>query len=417
MATDGGSLLTRRRMLALGGTTVGALAFGGASFAGAQENDGDDDDDNGQAARQYRVTVANLTRGQPFTPPVVALHRPDVELFSVGDPAIEPIQEVAENGNLDPLVELAGSTNSVRAAAAGEEPLVPEEDPGDTDLPYYTELELSADASATHLSFVSMLIATNDGIVGLDTVELPDDRNESHTHYANGYDVGTEENTEEFADLVPEASSLITGDDSDGTTESDSDIAEDGVIRPHPGIEGDGDLDPDVYDWREPAALVQVERIDTDGEDTDDEDTDDEETDDEGTDGEDTDSEDQQLVFEADLSGDNEVPSVDSDASGTARVEVAEDGERISYRLQVQNIDNPAAAHIHCGGPDENGPIGITLYNNGVFTPGTAAQPDEDNECGWETLDDAVAAMRDGETYVNVHTEQNPQGEIRGQLE
>jgi len=335
------------------------------SFAGAQEDDGDDDGD-GQSARQYRVTVANLTPGQPFTPPLVALHRPSVELFSVGEPASEPIQALAENGNLEPLVELAGSTNSVRAAAVGDEPLVPEEDPGDTDFPYYTELELSADASATHLSFVSMLVATNDGIVGLDTVELPDELNASDTHYANGYDVGTEENTESFEDLVPEASLLITGEESDGTSESNPDLAEDGVIRPHPGIEGGGDLDPAVYDWREPTALVQVERIETD----------------EGT------ATATVAVAEAEAeatetcsgcsrptSGDNEVPAVDTDASGTARVAVSEDGDQISYRFQVQNLSNPVAAHIHCGGPDENGPVGITLYNDGVFTPGSRRNP------------------------------------------
>lgn len=414
-ATDGGSLLTRRRVLALGGTTVGALAFGGASFAGAQEDDGGDD---GEGARQYRVTVANLTHGQPFTPPAVALHRPDVELFSVGEPASDELEALAENGNLEPLLGLAEDADSVRAAAVGDEPLVPEDDPAQTDLSYYTELELSADASATHFSFVSMLVATNDGFVGLDTVELPEETNESHTHYANGYDAGTEENTERFADLVPQAKTLVIGGESEGTTEDDSDIAEDGVVRPHPGIEGRGNLPPEVYDWREPAALVQVERIggdEGDGADDGGEAGDGDDGTDDGGDG--ADGEDQQRVFEADLSGENEVPPVDTDASGTARIEVSEDGDEISYRFQVQNLNDPTAAHIHCGGPDENGPVGITLYDSGVFTPGTAAEPDEGNECGWETLEDAVEAMRDGETYVNVHTEQNPQGEIRGQLE
>jgi len=113
------------------------------------------------------------------------------------------------------------------------------------------------------MTFVSMLIATNDGIVGLDTVELPEDVNESMTYYANGYDVGTEQNTELFEDLVPPAKTLILGGEPEGTGESDEAIAEDGVIRPHPGIEGDGDLPVEVYDWREPAALVQVERIDS----------------------------------------------------------------------------------------------------------------------------------------------------------
>jgi hypothetical protein len=391
-------------VLALGGTTAAAFALGGTSLAGAQEGDGNG---NGQGARRYRVTIANLTDGQPFTPPAVVLHRPDVELFSVGEPASDELQALAENGNLDPLVELAEGSNSVRASAVGDQPLVPEDDPGQTDRPYYTELELSADASATHFSFVSMLVATNDGFVGLDTVELPDEGNESHTHYANGYDAGTEENTEDFSDLVPEAGALTTGEETDGTTESDESISEDGVVRPHPGVEGDGDLSADAYDWREPTALVQVERISSD---------------DGGGDGgggdgtDDGDGGSQQRVFEADLSGENEVPPVDTDASGTATIEVSEDGEEISYQFQVQNLQNPTAAHIHCGGPEENGPIGLTLYSNGVFTPGTAAAPDEGNECGWETLDDVVEAMRNGQAYVNVHTEQHPQGVIRGQL-
>jgi len=247
------SQFTRRRALTLGGVALGGLALGNATVLG--QNEGDTD------VRTYRVTVTNLTRGQPFTPPAVALHQPSVEVFSVGEPANEATQELAENGNLDPLSSLISETDAIRGSAVGDQPLVPEDDPGETDLPYFTELEISADASATKLTFISMLIATNDGIVGLDTVDLPEEVNESKTLYANGYDVGTEENTELFADMVPEAETLIDGGEPEGTEESNPDIAEDDVIRPHEGITGDGDLDPEVYDWREPAAVVQVERI------------------------------------------------------------------------------------------------------------------------------------------------------------
>ena len=244
--------LTRRGALAAGGLVLsGALG----TTALAQSNDGDGN------ARHYRVTVANNTPGQPFTPPAVAAHRASVEVFSVGDEANEPTQELAENGNLGPLADLIEDTNAIRGAAVGSEPLVPEADPADTGFPYYTTLDLSADASAGHLTFVSMLIATNDGIVGLDTVPLPEQVNESRTYYANGYDVGTEENTELFADLVPEAKTLILGGEPEGTNESDEDLEEDGVITPHPGIAGVGNLPPEVYDWAEPAALVQVERV------------------------------------------------------------------------------------------------------------------------------------------------------------
>lgn len=251
--SDSTQTISRRGALTVGGAALGGLALGGVGVF-AQEDDT-------QAGRAYRATVANLTPGQPFTPPAVAAHQPSVEVFSVGNPANTPTQEIAENGNLTPLVELIEATEPISGAAVGSSPLVPQSDPGDTGLPYAVELEFEADASATQLTFISMLVATNDGIVGLDTVDLPDELNESNTYYANGYDVGTEQNTELFEDIVPPAKTLILGGEPEGTTESDPEIAEDGVISPHPGIEGVGNLPPSVYDWDEPAALVQVERI------------------------------------------------------------------------------------------------------------------------------------------------------------
>ncbi len=260
--------VTRRGALGATGAVLGGFTLGGTALA-QQGNGPDGEGPPGQrdGPRRYRVTVTNLTGGQPFTPPAVALHRPSVELFSVGEPANEAIQQVAENGALGPLLDLADSTDAVRGAGVfttddGPTPLVPEADPGDTGLPYFGAVEVSADSSATHLSLVAMLIATNDGFVGLDTVSLPDAVGESHTHYAPGYDAGTEENTELFRDMVPPAQGLIQGEVTvEGTTESDPALATDGVITPHPGIEGDANLDADVYDWTDPAAVVHVERI------------------------------------------------------------------------------------------------------------------------------------------------------------
>ncbi|ELY30455.1 hypothetical protein GL213_05365 [Halogeometricum borinquense] len=146
---------TRRAFLgAAGVAAVGGLALGGSAVAQNEARNG---------ARRYRVTVTNLTDYQPFTPPAVAVHRSDVELFSVGEMANEAVQQVAENGNLGPFSELVDSTDAIRGSAVGSGPLVPRTDPGETDLPYFAELHVSADASARYLSFISMLIATNDG--------------------------------------------------------------------------------------------------------------------------------------------------------------------------------------------------------------------------------------------------------------
>ncbi|AUV82815.1 hypothetical protein C2R22_15180 [Salinigranum rubrum] len=256
MPTDSRLPTSRRAFLAATGAAVGGLALGGTALAQQQEG--------GQAQGnpwRYRVTVANLTPYQPFTPPAVALHRPTVEVFSVGDPANVAVQEIAENGNLGPLSDLIASTDDIRGAAVGDAPLVPASDPGDTGFSHYAELHLEADPSARYLSFISMLVATNDGFVGLDTVPLPIQRNSSVTYYPQGYDAGTEMNTEMFADLVPPAQAL-TGENRgvDGTGMSDPDLAEDGVITPHPGISGVGDV-PEAFDWPEPAASLVVERI------------------------------------------------------------------------------------------------------------------------------------------------------------
>lgn len=392
-ATDPRSHVTRRRALAIGGLALGGATLGGASLAAARDDDGSRRD--GDEARHYRVTVADLTRGQPFTPPAVAAHRADVELFAVGEPASDAIQQLAENGDLGPLVSaIDDAGNAIGDAAVGQGPLVPEDDPGGTGRPFYATLHLSTDASATFLSFASMLIATNDGFVGLDTVPLPERVNEARTYYANGYDAGTERNTERFEDLVPPAQSLIQGGEpTGGTAESDPDLATDFVVSPHPGIRGGADLDPAVYGWREPAGLVQVERLDE-----------------------------LQRAFSATLSGEQEVPPVETEASGEATFELTDDGEGLEYEVHVRDIEAVVAAHIHCGPVDANGPPGVTLFaggptsEDGVLAEGTITEPDSENGCGWTSLDAVVAALRGDHTYVNVHTEANPAGEIRGQV-
>jgi hypothetical protein len=249
---------SRRAFLGATGVALGGLALGGSAVA---QQDGTATS-RANGARRYRVTVTNLTDYQPFTPPAVAVHRPSVEVFSVGEAANEAVRQIAENGDLGPLAELAESTNAIRGVAVGEGPLVPRTDPGETDHPYFAELHVDADASARYLSFIGMLIATNDGFAGLDTVPLPSDVNSSHTYFAASYDAGTEENTERFADLVPPAQSLTGVDwEGEGTGESDPDLAEDGVITPHPGIRGVGDQDPERFGWDDPVAAVHVERI------------------------------------------------------------------------------------------------------------------------------------------------------------
>jgi hypothetical protein len=141
-------------------------------------------------------------------------------------------------------------------------------------------------------------------------------------------------------------------------------------------------------------------------------------------------------TFLSRLSGGEEVPPRDTDAQGVAVYHLSRDESELRFVLAVAKIANVTAAHIHCGAAGVNGPIGVTLYMmaapgggpaQGVLARDTITEPDLGNTCNWTTLADVVAAMRSGNTYTNVHTNDGidppntgpgdfPGGEIRGQI-
>jgi hypothetical protein len=139
--------------------------------------------------------------------------------------------------------------------------------------------------------------------------------------------------------------------------------------------------------------------------------------------------------FVATLSGDQEVPPRDTQAVGVATFKLRDDGTVLAFKVNVANLDNAVAAHIHCGAVGVNGPVGVTLFMgapaggrvNGTLAEGTITAPDPGNACGWADLAAVLAAMGSGATYVNVHTNDGvpptdtgpgdfPGGEIRGQI-
>jgi CHRD domain len=139
--------------------------------------------------------------------------------------------------------------------------------------------------------------------------------------------------------------------------------------------------------------------------------------------------------FVAPLSGDQEVPARDTQAVGVAKFKLREDGTVLLFKINVANLDNVFAAHIHCAEVGVNGPVGVTLFMgspasgpvNGTLAEGTITEADPMNACGWTDLESILTAIRSGDTYVNVHTNDGvappntgpgdfPGGEIRGQI-
>lgn len=78
--------------------------------------------------------------------------------------------------------------------------------------------------------------------------------------------------------------------------------------------------------------------------------------------------------FQPPLNGQNEIPSVESDATGTADFKLAENGA-IGYRGNVTGISNASAAHIHQGKAGENGDVVADLLH-------TPTSKDKDTEYG-----------------------------------
>lgn len=117
------------------------------------------------------------------------------------------------------------------------------------------------------------------------------------------------------------------------------------------------------------------------------------------------------FVFQAVLSGTNEVPSTTSPASGRMVIVLDNDFKTAHWRLMVSDIISPTAAHIHIGEPGVSGPVVFPLFTgDGNFGPGNPIS-------GTLTLSPTqIVDLGMGRYYVNVHTVANPNGEIRGQL-
>ena len=210
--------------------------------------------------RTYSVTITNLTPGQPLTPPLVATHKSSVRLFAGGQPASEGLKEIAENGNLEPLMATLGADPNVSdlaVAGAGDPPPLM---PGQT-----VTFEIQAEPGFRFLSYASMFICTNDGFTG-DRVYMPIRIGRPVSTPTFAFDAGTEMNTEQFADIVPPCPAL-TGVESSvpGTGTSNPALAEGGVITRHAGVtttSGSDTLLASVHGWtpQVPVAVMTVTR-------------------------------------------------------------------------------------------------------------------------------------------------------------
>lgn len=131
-----------------------------------------------------------------------------------------------------------------------------------------------------------------------------------------------------------------------------------------------------------------------------------------------------------------EVPAVSSAGVGTFSADIDDGGQTISWELEFDGLDGDITmSHIHFGQPGVSGGIMIWLCKTTqAAPPGTATCPA--GKAGRlsgtigaadvvgptaqlvtaSQFEEAVAAIRAGMAYVNIHTTLVGSGEIRGQL-
>jgi hypothetical protein len=174
------------------------------------------------------------------------------------------------------------------------------------------------------------------------------------------------------------------------------------------------------------------------------------------------DEDDEKVELEARLTGEQEVPPVETEASGRVKLKLInreeddddddvsaglkdggasaalrglrgqvhrdddeDDEPRLEYRLKLKDITGATQGHLHLGAPGVNGPVVATLFAlqsqerpehdkklnvAGIVSPDELVGPFADD---WDGF---VAALLGGQLYANVHTNAYPGGEIRGQV-
>jgi hypothetical protein len=130
--------------------------------------------------------------------------------------------------------------------------------------------------------------------------------------------------------------------------------------------------------------------------------------------------------FTAKLVGQDVVPPTNSKATGTSEFTPSSDGMSMNYEVYVTDIDGVTLAQIYQGQEDGNGPALSTLIRfkdvtpsgpvNGLLTQGVITSDDLQGPLIGKQVSDLIELMENNNTYVEIQTTENPNGEIRGQI-
>lgn len=196
-------------------------------------------------AYRYEITLENLTPNtgdggsQVFSPPVIATHQPGIRMFRLGHIASPGMAAIAEDAMNGAMVNRFASSDLVREVFEGDGVIFPG-----------SSASWMIEGMPRHgrLSMAFMLVNTNDGFSGVNSLRLP--TADQVTFYLHAYDAGSELNTELHSDIP----GPCCGSPGMGTETRKR-------IRAHRGIRGDADLDPEKWGWSGPVAKLTIARV------------------------------------------------------------------------------------------------------------------------------------------------------------
>lgn len=130
-------------------------------------------------------------------------------------------------------------------------------------------------------------------------------------------------------------------------------------------------------------------------------------------------------TFTAELTGANSVPAVKTASTGTLTMEYDPTAMKLSYKLTIDGLSNPATAAIYEGAPGTTGTVVYVLFAGptkaatsfqGELASGTIEPGQLQGSLKDGTIGDLVALIRAGNAYVSVGNTSHPGDAIRGTI-
>ena len=126
--------------------------------------------------------------------------------------------------------------------------------------------------------------------------------------------------------------------------------------------------------------------------------------------------------YRARLDGNNEVPAVKTTAEGIINFKTKND--MLTWKMNVTGANDPTGINIHKGKAGEKGEIVVDLMKvskhsdspKGMTMRGNVTESSLMGSMAGKTIADLKTAIANGDVYVNLKTQDHPDGLMRGQI-